>query len=72
MLLHLGSNINASFTHRNVQKPVIILVVRASDQNIIDRQSLLMQILLVACLNIVLFRSKDTVTNIMSQFNDLD
>ena len=34
------------------------LLVRASDQSIIDRQGILMQILLVAGLTIVLFTSK--------------
>ena len=42
------------------------LLVRASDQSIIDRQGILMQILLVAGLKIVLFTSKHTVTNFMS------
>ena len=41
-------------------------MVRASDQSIIDRQGILMQILLVAGLKIVLFTSKHTVTNFMS------
>ena len=43
-----------------------LVLVRASDQSIIDRQGILMQMLLVAGLNIVLFTSKHTVTNIMS------
>ena len=43
-----------------------VLVVRASDQSIIDRQGLLMQMLLVDGLKIVLFTSKRTVTNFMS------
>ena len=38
----------------------------ASDQSIIDRQSILIQILLAAGLKIVLFTSKHTVTNFMS------
>ena len=39
-------------------------LVRASDQNIFDRQGILMQILLVSGFNVVLFTSKHTVTNI--------
>ena len=42
------------------------VLVRASDQSIIDRQGIPMQILLVAGLKIVLVTSKDTVTNFMS------
>ena len=41
-------------------------LVRASDQNITDRQGLVMQILLVAGLKIVLFTSEHTVTNVVS------
>ena len=41
-------------------------LVTASDQRIIDRQCILMQILLVAGFNIVLFTSKHTVTNMTS------
>ena len=40
-----------------------ISVVRASNQSIIDRQGILMQISHVVGLKIVLFRSKHTVTN---------
>ena len=43
----------------------VFSLVRTSDQNI-DRRGILMQILLVAGLNIVLFTSKNTVTNTMS------
>ena len=42
------------------------MLVRASDQSIIDRQGIVTQILLVAGLNIVLFTNKHMVTNIMS------
>ena len=41
-------------------------MVGAFDQSIIDRQGILMQILLVAGLKIVLFTTKHTVTNFMS------
>ena len=42
---------------------VSLSLVRSSDQSIIDRKGLLMQILLVVGLKIVLFTSKYTVTN---------
>ena len=42
------------------------MLVRVSDQSIINPQDTLMQILLVACFNIVLFTITHTVTNIMS------
>ena len=45
---------------------ILLLLVRASDQNIIDRQGILTQILLVAGSKIVLLKSKHTVTNIMN------
>ena len=41
-------------------------LVKASDQSIINRQSILMQILLVSGLKIVLFTTEHTVTNFMS------
>ena len=44
-------------------------VIRPSDQSIIDRQDILMQILLVAGLNIILFTSKHIVTIITSVHN---
>ena len=42
------------------------MLVRASDQSIIDRQGILMQILLVVGLKIALFTSKHKVTNFMN------
>ena len=41
-------------------------LVRISDQSIIDRQDILMQILLDTSLKIVLFTSKHTITNVIS------
>ena len=41
-------------------------MVGVSDQSIIDREGILMQILLVAALKIVLFASKHAVANLMS------
>ena len=44
----------------------LMILVKTSDQSIIGRRGILMQILLVAGLKIVLLTSKHTVTNFMS------
>ena len=46
-------------------------LVRASDQSIIDRKGIMMQIFIVAGLKIVLFTSRHTVTNFMSDHSEL-
>ena len=52
--------VNRCVSVHNLLFAVPLTLVRASDQNIIDRQGLLMQILLVAGFNIVLFTSMRT------------